>query len=158
MVQGGTAARFTNDVGRPYQQRRELLLTSFPAAHAFLVAIEKLHTDVPGFHLGTSQNIHVYLHTRYLAYIKLRLGIPGAPRLLLRAKQHVAIKNGTIPDPALFGPALRELVTSHGGFQDGWAEQPRPGKEEQGLTRDTPAAFFDELLVKLRSLATPPPR
>ena len=150
---------FTNDIEPAYRQRRASLQATFPAAHDFLAALEALHSEGTGFHLGTAENVHLYLGKRYLAYLRLELRTPTTPRLLLRARPNITIKDGTVDDSAsLFGRPLNRLVMSHGGFPAGWAEKAPKGSDddERSFTRDTPAAFFVALLGLIRHLATGP--
>jgi len=140
----GSLSTFETVVTIEFAERREDLATSFPSAHRFLVDLEALCRKDPRYHLGTFKNVHVYLDTKHLMY--LRVSDAG---LILRGQPNANIKVGTTDaSQLLFDGLLQDIVDASG--EDGeWAELTK-GQVE--VSPEAPAEFFDRLLAALKGL------
>ena len=139
---------FANAISPEYAERRDSLIKSFPAAHRFLTALEHLHTSDPRHHLGTAQNVHVYVGDRFLCYIRIERQPPKGVVLVVRSEPHQGrIKDGTqsIDAPA-FVNRVAMLIAGHHGYQ-GWGD--RTGIEYT-LDARTPEVFFDDFVGLVR--------
>lgn len=147
---------FTNDVTPEHRKNRERLATHFPAGRDFLVALELLHAETGGrFHLGTDQNLHLYLEDRFLIYVRLEALASSRPTLVFSPRAHNDhIKNGTRRTPDLLFPIpLMKLIETHRGGSGGWAKRQREGDSDVlRIAAGAPEAFFADLLSTLRAL------
>ena len=143
-------APFTTVIAPDYAKRRESLAAAFPAAHRFLLALEQLHASDSRHHLGTAQNLHVYVGDRFLCYIRIERPRKG-PVLVVTSEPHQGrIKDGTqsIDAPA-FVKQVEKLIATHRGYQH-WGD--RTGLEYT-LDARTPDAFFDGFVALVRGAA-----
>jgi hypothetical protein len=145
-----SAHAFTSVITPEYAARRDELRDSFPAAHAFLVALEALCESGGRFHLGTAQNLHLYDGTSFLCYVRIERQGKGRPSLVWSPEPRQGqIKTGTqdVEGPE-FARQLKQRIMDLKGFQDQWAKQ---RGIEFVVSADAPAALFDETLAALRA-------
>jgi hypothetical protein len=146
-------SEFKTDLQKEYCQRRDRLAVRFPAASRFLLALEALCRDDQRFHLGTAQNLHLYVSERFLAYVKMDKLASSEPVLRFSSEPNVQIKHGTRSDPARVLPRpLNTLVMDHRGYSAGWATH----NHDEGafaFMPGTPAAFFDAVVELVRQAA-----
>jgi len=124
-----------------YVERRDRLKATFPAAHAFLTALE----DDDRLWLSTATNAHIYSGDRFLAYVKIHAPELEPPSVLLSPHYNQRIAEGAEDaSRSLFDAAMGELL---GQPEDWWVR--RAGGVVE-LTSATPQRFFSELLDALR--------
>lgn len=149
------APTFTTELAPAYVKRRETMMTIFPAAHGFLIGLERLAgAGGRGYHLATSDNVHLYLDRRFLAHVRLELAVPEAPRLSLLAKPKLGLKVGTGDGSNMFfGSRLERLIAKHDGFKMGWTEKNgKNGDRERVFSAAAPSEFFHDLLTAIGEL------
>ena len=133
-----SANPFTTELAPEYRARRDGLLSAFPAAHAFLLSLERLCVSDPRFHLGTTKNLHLYVDDRFLCRI-----IFEKPVALTLSPEPNGIKEGTHRDPGSVFRTLNKVVMDHRGYSAKWAVATE-GKVK--ITPAAPEAFFTGLL------------
>ncbi|MEP7121871.1 MAG: hypothetical protein ABJE95_13205 [Byssovorax sp.] len=147
---------FTNVITAGYRKNRDRLTPRFPAARDFLLALEQLHEQTDGrFHVGTDQNLHLYLEDRFLAYIRLEKLSSPKPSLVFSPRAHNDhIKDDTRRTPELLcSTPLRDLIEKHRGGSGGWAKREREkGVELFRIEAGATEAFFADLLQVIRAI------
>lgn len=138
------ASKFTNHISTDHREKRARLGGTFPAARDFLEKLAGLHDETGRFHLGTDQNLHLYLDHEFLAYIR----IEPPSSIAISPKFHIKIKPGTTPAPERFFTRLREIIEKHGG-RGRWVSCK---DDDFRIGAAAPGEFFDDLLAALRAL------
>ena len=131
-------------ITKTYATRRDRLVVTFPAAHAFLTDLE----GDRGLWLSTATNAHLYSGDRFLAYIKVNAPEARPPSLLLSPRFNNRIVAGTKDASHLL---FRDTVEALRSEADPawWTTRSRGAIE---LSSGTPPRFFDDLMNSLRSL------
>lgn len=151
-----TMHSFTNSITADHRKNRERLSARFPAARDFLLALERLHDEATGrFHLGTDQNLHLYLEDRFLIYIELKDLSSSRPALVFSPRAHNDhVKDGTRRASSLLFPkALFDLVERYRGGSGGWAKRERDRDVDVlRIAAGAPDDFFGDLLTVIRAI------
>lgn len=151
---------FTNSITADHRKNRERLSARFPAARDFLLALERLYEETAGrFHLGTDQNLHLYLDDQFLIYVRIEALSSSRPALVFSPQAHNDhIKDGTRRAPELLFPkALFNLVERHRGGSGGWAKRKMDRDVDVlRVAAGAPEAFFGDLLAAIRALVAIP--
>ncbi|MBP46735.1 MAG: hypothetical protein CMH53_02240, partial [Myxococcales bacterium] len=113
---------FENRIAAAYVARRDLLKSTFPAAHSFLMNLQE--RSAPVVWLSAKKSAHVYWQDGFLLQIRF-VGI-GEPNTGIRLQPNHAGKlvEGTVNRCGLLFPEVIEnLVEVHGGFVARWASR-----------------------------------
>ena len=140
---------YENRIAKAYVARRDLLRSTFPTAHEFLLSLEE--RSAPVVWLSTGKSAHVYWQDGFLLQIRF-VGI-GEANTGIRLQPNYSGKliDGTEDRCGLLFPeVISDLIEAHGGYIYRWASRLEGGIFE--LRHPAPGKFFRELQSKIERI------
>ncbi len=137
---------FGNRISKAYVARRDLLRSTFPYGHQFLLDLEE--RSAPVVWLSTGKNAHVYWEDGFLLQIRF-VGIGEANTGIRLSPGHT----GTLVEGTenrcglLFPEEIDELIQEHDGYLYRWASRVDDGSFE--LRHPAPGKFFRDLQARI---------
>ncbi len=137
---------FANRISKDYVARRDLLRSTFPSAHQFLMDLEE--RSAPVVWLSTGKNAHVYWEDGFLLQIRY-VGIGEANTGIRLSPSHSGkLVEGTEDRCGLLFPEeIHDLIETHGGYLYRWASRVEDGSFE--FRHPAPGKFFRDLQARL---------
>lgn len=137
---------FGNRISKAYVARRDLLRSTFPYGHQFLLDLEE--RSAPVVWLSTGKNAHVYWEDGFVLQIRF-VGIGEANTGIRLSPSHTGnLVEGTEDRCGLLFPEeIDELIQEHDGYLYRWASRVDDGSFE--LRHPAPGKFFRDLQARL---------
>ncbi|MCO4760302.1 MAG: hypothetical protein KC502_02285 [Myxococcales bacterium] len=137
---------FGNRISKAYVSRRDLLRSTFPYGHQFLLDLEE--RSAPVVWLSTGKNAHVYWEDGFLLQIRF-VGIGEANTGIRLSPGHTGnLVEGTENRCGLLFPEeIDELIQQHDGYLYRWASRVDDGSFE--LRHPAPGKFFRDLQARI---------